>query len=1153
MRRNRIMRVFASAWLIISMMLGIPFNSMVQTVKADTTAATSVVATNLPMDTSITTTMKALGLPIDQPSRTDAAGNIIDKNASNPLGSKNLVLNKTLQLATAGVGNNANDLYDIYNKPLGAGEVSYSSPILGNDKLLGKPADLPGDWRRAPKAMTSADITGTGKDVLITAALPSVNADSVKLELIVTDYNGGNSIEKENVLVSSMAKPVGYNDIILYPIHVAAGDFDHDGIDEIAIVVGRTLYICKVTESSTGVIFTNIKSSTTFDESNPIANIPDNDIPRIDVKAGDADGDGFKELIVTTGSTNGGAIYTPKLLIYHSTDATKPAANIELKYSNSSIYKSASIAVGDVFGEEKNVIAIGGDMRNAGWQFTTIYYHPVTQTYDTTLSNKFYTLSIPKVLGDLKTLNCVSLETPVPGQGQYVVFGDVIFKYDSKANNGKGDFVRRNVSNTIYGGGNISNVNYSGGDTTYIVNTIVGNFDGNTSGKEQIIMIHYNNWWSGPAWEYVTWCSMDSKGNIYTHLNAPIWHGGQYNFPAICATDVYDSGVRLQYDHSEFTFSDPRIVAVLGAAPYYKELAYGDNLKNSVTNSGGDDNGFITTAGMSFGYNNNSSIYGTKVNSSDIETLIKQKITNSWKSSISVSKNFGISSNNNDDMVVVSTIPYDIYYYNVYNSGNKSESISMNIPYAPVIKIMSLVDYNQAVSVNKLTNVATVSADVLKHTAGNPRTYPGDNINLSNATGKKTIKGSKFIDMGSDNSLWRQSIAAGSLSDPSFDTSFMENVSFKASAGGIYVGMDGKSGYNSTVTTSILPSTVFNGSVPNLPQGNENYKFSWNLAAYNYDLPVGNSTQRCTVLAYLVNPIAGTPPAVPDNFRVVSSSASSATFEWDKVTNATGYKISRSLSKDGPYTKVGELTGVDSTNFMDTDLIKNTTYYYTVLAKAASYGKPSDPLTVQTVLVNSISIDTEPKLFYSKGNLLDLSSLVVTLNMKDGTRQKIGFADFAANSLTVSLAEGSILTTSDSGTSITITHTPSGQSVQTKNLTVNVDNSNNFAVSAVFKVGAVDNATELLPNTLLSVNARAKNNQSSSQEVILVIALYDNRGNIVNISYLPENIEAGADESINGCFRLPSNVTNYSAKVFVWDGLDISLSSRTFQSNVIEI
>ena len=40
-----------------------------------------------------------------------------------------------MQLATAGVGNNANDLYDIYNKPLRVGAPDYSKPLLGKEQL----------------------------------------------------------------------------------------------------------------------------------------------------------------------------------------------------------------------------------------------------------------------------------------------------------------------------------------------------------------------------------------------------------------------------------------------------------------------------------------------------------------------------------------------------------------------------------------------------------------------------------------------------------------------------------------------------------------------------------------------------------------------------------------------------------------------------------------------------------------------------------------------------------------------------------------------------------------------------------------------------------------------------------------------------------
>ena len=1167
-----------SVSLFILMAVSVPFNGMVQTVSAATNETSAAPTATSPKSTDLQTNnseeaqkqkdgLQALGLSTEQPSRTDAAGKVIDKNTNNPLGNNSLGLNRTMQLATAGIGNNAEELYDIYNKPIGSGGVDFSKPLLGKDTLLGNQANDTSNWRRAQKAMTSADINGSGKDSIVTAAIPTIDGSNVKLELIVTDYNdGGKPIEKELVLLNSIPKPASYTDWLQVPIHVTAGDYDHNGKDEIAVVVDRTLYICKITESGSD-LSANIISQTTFDEQSVISKIPNNDTPRIDVKSGDADGDGFKELLVTTGSSNGGAIYTPKLLIYQGADATKPVANIELKSSNSSIYRAASIAVGDVFGEGQNVIAIAGDMRNAAWQFTTIYYHPGTQTYDTTLSNKFYTLSVPKVIGELKTLNCVSLETPVPGKGQFLVFGDVIFRYDSNANNGKGDFVRRNVVNTIYGGGNITNVNYGSGDNTFILDTIVGNFDGNTEGKEQIIMLHYNNWWSGPGWEYITWCNEDSNGNIVANIGKLIWHGGQYNYPAICAPDVYDNGIRLVYDHSEFTFSDPTVIAVLGATPYYKELTdkyealgnVGTTFGTEDTTENSESKGVTAKVGVSFGYSSETSVFGQKVSEIEFEAKVENSFSHAWSSSKSTSKSISFTNYYSDDSVVVTTVPYDIYYYKMYDKDHpEGVEININVPYAPETSIMSLTRYN---SIAKgIKNAPVVGPEVLKHTVGDPRSYPRSEAGLSNVPKKDVLvgsddKGNSFIGAGSGNVSSELSITETQSKGHAFDYTLSLEVSFSATVFGAKLGTSVETEYSSNVTTTTSKSTTRTGGVAALPDGYENYDFQWGLVAYNYNLTKGNSTQECQVISYMVKPIRPFPPAVPENFKVKDGSTglTSTTLQWDKVSGASGYKISRADAENGNYKEIRDLKGADTTIYTDSNLTDNKIYYYKVLAYSTIEGISTDSLSVQALSVESLKIKTQPKLSYTKGDALNLSAAKVLLNLSNGNVQEVDFPNFSKNNLTVSIPDGTKLDTSNTGSYITITYTPANKSVKTNNLIVNVVGSKNFMVNTSFKVGGNTNASELLPNQMLEANVSVENNRVSSQEIILIVALYDDKGSLVNMSIISKDIAAKATENINGGFMLPSNVTNYTAKAFVWNGTDITVSSQTPLSDAVQI
>lgn len=72
------------------------------------------------------------------------------------------------------------------------------------------------------------------------------------------------------------------------------------------------------------------------------------------------------------------------------------------------------------------------------------------------------------------------------------------------------------------------------------------------------------------------------------------------------------------------------------------------------------------------------------------------------------------------------------------------------------------------------------------------------------------------------------------------------------------------------------------------------------------------------------------------------------------------------------------------------------------------------------VVVTDVSIKTPPtKTVYIEGDLLDLSGLVVTLSMSDGSTQDVAFQDFEANWIDTSVLDGAVLTQDDSSIVIT--------------------------------------------------------------------------------------------------------------------------------------
>jgi hypothetical protein len=73
---------------------------------------------------------------------------------------------------------------------------------------------------------------------------------------------------------------------------------------------------------------------------------------------------------------------------------------------------------------------------------------------------------------------------------------------------------------------------------------------------------------------------------------------------------------------------------------------------------------------------------------------------------------------------------------------------------------------------------------------------------------------------------------------------------------------------------------------------------------------------------YIVLPISINLTAIADNSQI--------NLNWDAVTDATGYNVKRGTVAGGPYTTIAN--NVSGTNYIDTNVENDTTYYYVVSA-----------------------------------------------------------------------------------------------------------------------------------------------------------------------------------------------------------------------------
>jgi hypothetical protein len=83
---------------------------------------------------------------------------------------------------------------------------------------------------------------------------------------------------------------------------------------------------------------------------------------------------------------------------------------------------------------------------------------------------------------------------------------------------------------------------------------------------------------------------------------------------------------------------------------------------------------------------------------------------------------------------------------------------------------------------------------------------------------------------------------------------------------------------------------------------------------------------------------SGTPP--PTGLTAIGVAKNQINLSWSASSNATSYKVKRSLTNGGPYSLVA--SGIATTNFNDIGLAGGTTYYYVVSAVSPDLGESYD-------------------------------------------------------------------------------------------------------------------------------------------------------------------------------------------------------------------
>lgn len=1203
MKRERVLLLALAAAMLFSMLFNPPYAG------AETQTAETFSPGNF---------VKEMGFDDTQPKRMDPDGNPIDTETENPFGVPKKTFVSCMSIAAAGLEGDYFEMHDV----ISSGAVFYENEVFMREDStrVRNSAGMSYDWRTLPKVMTAANLNETTEyqQVLTAVLVPAPNGDTYGLQLVIEDYNAGGKpnnyiipLKIDGITMAGLTRTAYFYENNPSGIKIKLpGDSPDEKTFQaqdykshlqiaacrgrVAILVNQTLYDFALNYSKSSGYTVTQKRSVTFNNNSTVAPIASGDTPVIDLKAGDVNNDGLQDLAVTVGSAQG--TKDTRLLLYKweqdqaasfskpmywlSVSSVKITPEVFKKGNLGELnftLKHAAVAVGNVTGRGPAVLVSGYNEKNV-FTFTYVTYDSKTGKFTAGPQVPVTGNGMPVLGGQtgyadpnpkhnvVPALECVSFGAPTPGVPQYIFYDGWIFQYDPNA---------RKFALILEA--------YQSGAIFF--DTAAGNLYHAVSsqpGAEQLAVLTQDTYYGNR--DTVTYYAMHN-GRIYPSAGE---HMTSSEYPALCGAVVKGTFKSLKYVSYAFALSDPKIIAVLGASPTYQELqdeyvGWGSQETTFGTSSSTENetsDSVSASLGLTEGMSVEQSvglIFNETISAVEFSVNVTAGFAWEWSDSTSVSTSQSFTAIE-EDMVVLTSTPCDLYTYQISNPGQPDDGsyVVVTVPYQPQLSMMNLEDYNNLVDqMNQAAGktVATpVPSSVLNHTAGDPRTYPSDPSSFSGIVPDSVVvPAAGFTGVGIGSGLATESITQEASSSTSFAAGVDVNVDFQMVAGFVLVGINAGAGYEHTATSSVGSGTEISGSVLNLPPDksgkNNQYNFNWELVGYKAYLTPDKSDE-CYVVNYLVKPNSNTPPTAPGNLQLISyttdAAGTSATIGWDSVKNASKYWIYRSTSQDvdttkEPYAEVYPQAGANNQPkppvFIDDSMVKGQQYYYAVVAEKEPgvVSAPSDPLAVPE-LIKGFAIKTQPGLDYNVGDTLDLSALVITATMMDNSTTNLTFDDLLQRGMAFSIPDGTVLSAKNNGVSIYITDPVTQYYVVTNPLKVTSVSLSSLAITTYFTVGGADHAASLAPNKALTAHISVTNNQSAPQAVIAVVALFDPDGAMTAVDYSSRTIAAGTTASFaEGGFTLPSPVTGYVARAFVLEGTEFSTSSLRPLSSIAQI
>ena len=437
-----------------------------------------------------------------------------------------------------------------------------------------------------------------------------------------------------------------------------------------------------------------------------------------------------------------------------------------------------------------------------------------------------------------------------------------------------------------------------------------------------------------------------------------------------------DSSYMTYTGNHRYTYTDPQVLAVLASPPYFADLLDRDDLsgnyaESSTTYSSTKGSETSTTqsstitAGVYVSFEQEFSVFGVKVASAEAEATVTAGFTWETEHTASLEQTVTYTATSGENQVAFYSIPMEIYEYESYvpngNGGYNKVLTAVNIPHEACIKLLNLEDYENIAK--DYSVLPTISGNVLKHTLGDPNSYPSSAEScgfpvIAQYTGTPAAVG--FTSAGGGAAI-SQEISMSESNSTSFTKSASIEAKAGAGAGGVTVGVVAGSETGAGSATVSTNGSSFSGELQNMPAEAKAYGYgmNWRIFCYKYS----DGKMEFPVVSYIVSDVSK-PAPLPTDFgqNVAKTSSDSVTLEWSYDKLVTGFQLYRYYDfPDGsgsyelkyvPFTSgtKGE-DGAYHFTYTDTGLSPYTEYQYQIRTESANnpkYSIYSEPISCRT-------------------------------------------------------------------------------------------------------------------------------------------------------------------------------------------------------------